>query len=201
MGGVRDVRDRRPGGRGRGHRAADAAAVRVRAAPPRRAARGVPGRPRPDRAGLPRRATARGAVQGLPGRGDGVPGGGRKAHRGPRGRLGAPPRLPRRAEGSSPDPLPGRHRVLPCRAQPRPQGRPRAVRGGRETVPTPDYGGGRVRPDVLPRQVRQHPVGDRPTAGRGADRTGPPRRRHRRPGLHREARPVLAGGHQRRPSN
>ena len=66
---------------------ADAAAVRVRAAPPRRPARGVPAGPRPDRAGLPRRATAGGAVQGLHGRGDA-----RSRSRSPSGSRTTPPR-------------------------------------------------------------------------------------------------------------
>ena len=53
-----------------------------------------------------------------------------------------------------------------------------------------DHRGRRVRPDVLPGEVVSHAVGGRPTGGRGADRAGPPRRRRRRAGVHRGARPV-----------
>ena len=110
---------------------------------------------------------------------------------------GAPARLPDRRRGPGEDPLPGRRRDVPRGARSGPARRPRAVRDDRETVPPEDHDGGRVRPDVLPGEVGQHPVGDRPTAGRGAGRAGPQRGRRRRPGVHREARPVHPGGHQR----
>ena len=94
VGGLRGGRDRRSGGRGRGHRAADAAAVRVRSAPAGRPARGATAGSRPSRAGLPRGATAGAAVQGLHGRGERVSGRGRPADRGPQRLARAPARLP-----------------------------------------------------------------------------------------------------------
>ena len=78
--------------------------------------------------------------------------------------LGHPRDYPIDGGGPGPDPLPGRRRDVPCRARPGPARRPRAVRDDRQAVPAEDHRGGRVRPDLLPGEVGQHPVGDRPTA-------------------------------------
>ena len=78
--------------------------------------------------------------------------------------LGHPRDYPIDTAGPGEDPLPGRGRDVPRGARSGPARRPRAVRDDRETVPAEDHDGGRVRPDVLPGEVGQHPVGDRPTA-------------------------------------
>ena len=62
-----------------------------------------------------------------------------------------------------------------------------------------DHRGRRVRPDLLPGQERQRPVGGRRPRHRRRDRTSPPGRGPGRPGLHRGPRPVHPAGHQRGP--
>ena len=58
---------------------------------------------------------------------------------------------------------------------------------------------GGFRPDVLPGEVGQHTMGDRPAGRGGAGRAGPQRGGRRRVGVHRAVRAVHAGGHQRGP--
>jgi hypothetical protein len=81
---------------------------------------------------------------------------------------GAPPRLPADAEGAGPDPHPGRGGVLHRRARP-PPADAREVAATIAKHSRQDHRGGRVRPDVLPGEEHQHPVGGRPR------RRSPPR--------------------------
>ena len=102
---------------------------------------------------------------------------------------------PRRGAGTVPDHS-GAGNVQ-CRARPRPCRRSRTLGLSRPNQPPQAVRRRRIRPDLLPRQIRLHPVGDRATRGDGEGRTSPPAGRERRRRLHREPRPVLTIGHQR----
>ena len=175
--GVRDGRHRRPGRRRPGHRGADAGPVRRRAAPAGRAAA---------RGGRRGRVWTRATRSGRPGWG-------RRSRSTPRRRRRSGSRWPSGSPSSTwqrglpadaPVALADRARIRTevavefFRAE---YGRDPA--DARELAATiaqalaaADHRGRRVRPDVLPGQECQHPVGGRRPAGRGRDRTGPPGR-------------------------
>ena len=161
----------------RGHRRADAGPVRLRAPPPGAAAAGAAAGPGPDRARLPGGDPAGAPYKVYAGdvsafrievahriadagrRGRGLPG--RLAGSAGRSGRGSAPRWPIeffRAEHGRP---PGR--------------RPGDRRHDRETLPAADDRGRRLRPDLLPGQERQHPVGGRRPATVAAQiERGPP---------------------------
>jgi TrwC relaxase len=156
--------------------------------------------PDPDQPGLPTCYPVGCDVQDLPQRHSAVSSRSSQAHRRPQYGRRPAPRLADPKQRTCQGPHRGSQRVVCRRAPQATAGCAGTRRDDRQTLPPPNDCGRRLRPDLLASQERLDAVSARRTRCCSANRKGPPRRRVRRAGLHRTARPVQPNRCQRRPA-